>query len=830
MYAGFGTTLGKLSPVNCFTYIRTQMIRNFFVIAWRTLVKKQLYAFINIGGLALGLASMLLIVVVVSYELSYDRFHEGASDVYRVAWFSDVPQTRTPHPMAQAMVEDFPEVEHAVSLTPLWGAGLTRRTFSFRNPDSDVRHDEKGVLAVDSTFFKVFSFPLLKGDPDKVLSTVEGVLLSESAARRHFGDADPMGKLLMVNNEEHPLQVVGVFADVPENSHFHFDFLISYVRSKHLEDGDSEYFTWNDFGHFNYVRLKPGTDPKQLEAKLLDWVGKHISVSSERIDALKQNHYGFRLQRITDIHLHSHIKWELEANGNIEYIYLMMGAAVFLLIVASLNVMNLTTAAATERAREIGVRKTLGAQRLQLAVQFIAESCLSVFAAAAIALLLVDLLLPVINAFTGYHFAMADLLSQGMLYWLAGLAILIGVAAGTYPAFYMSAVKPMQVLKGKFSRSRQGYRVRQGLIVFQFFAAMILISGSMIIYYQMFFIRHKNLGFSKEEVLVLPVKDYHMLYHLPSLHEQLMHVPGVMAVSGASNIPGQSFNSNGVYLPGAPQNEITTSEVFVGYDLGKVLGLTMADGRFFEWGNPVDSGNVFVINETLARNLQLEHAVGEEIVWARDGEPVRGTVIGVVKDFNFQSLHLPVGPLIMRLRPYYNQVVIRIKPDHFEDQIAAIKKAWQQADNMFTFEFNFLDEQLDKQYAVEQKMATVIGGFSVLAVVIACFGLFGLAALDFQQRLKEVSVRKVLGAPLWSLMTMLIRNFTRLVIIAVAIGAPVAWYLMDRWLENFTFRISLNPLWFVLAGVFLVVLSWATIGYLTIKTSSVNPVETLRND
>ena len=377
------------------------MFRNCFKVAVRNLSKNLFYSLTSIAGLALGLACVFLIVQYLKQELSYDQFHKHADDIYRITWEDENPQTRTPHPMAQALVTDFPEVESAVSITPMWGLGLTRESFSFRNPEKDIQFEENNVMAVDSTFFDVFTFPLLKGDPKTALKNPDGILISSSMSKKYFGDEDPLGKQLAVNDEKELIQVVGVFEDVPAESHFHFDFLVSYVNEKSFEDAESGFYSWNDFGHYNYIRLKHGADAKQLEAKLTGWVRKYINVPDDVFQSLSNNNFGFRLQPITQIHLHSHLRWELEPNGYVAYTYMLMTAAILIIIIACVNFINLTTAQSASRAKEIGIRKSLGAFRIELALQFTGEAVLVSLLSMVLAIVFVELALPFFKLTTG---------------------------------------------------------------------------------------------------------------------------------------------------------------------------------------------------------------------------------------------------------------------------------------------------------------------------------------------------------------------------------------------------------------------------------------------
>lgn len=802
------------------------MLLNYLTITIRNFIKHKLIASINVTGLALGLASVFLISLYINYELGYDRYYDGADRIYRITWNSDNPQTRTPHPMAQALVEDFPEVESAVSISPLWAAGLTREIFSIRNLEKDLRFDESNVLAVDSSFFDVFRFPVIQGDAKKALRSVSGLLISESIAKKYFGQEDPIGKYLAVNGDTLLLEVMAVFKDVPVQSHFHFDILVSYVREKSLDPGNP-YYSWADFGHFNYVRLKPGADPKQLEGKLMEWSVKYINWPANSINWLVTNGYGFQVQPVKDIHLQSHLRWELENNGNIEYVYIMAAAALLTLIIACINFMNLMTAKSAERAKEIGIRKSLGAQRKQLSFQFMSESILTTFIAIVFAVLLVEICLPFYKSLTGQIFEVNYLQSIPAL---IGIGIVVGLISGIYPSILLSSAQPLSILKGKYHGSNRGEGLRKALIIFQFAISMTLFSGAIIIFNQLEYIQHKNLGFDKEEVLVIPIKNESIMPRIQALKASLMNLEGVVSVSASSNLPGGQFNQNPVSSVEHPEQQIDFSEAIVDYDFLKTLNIELAEGRFFLPENRSDSIINFVINETGARQLNLTQAVGKQIRWDLGDTIYTGNIIGVMKDFHFQSFHRPVQPLLFVLYPSYNHLIVKLHSQDFENKIANIKKVYSQFDNAFEFEFTFLDDRLTKQYAAEWQTGYIYVAFACIAIIIACFGLFGIAMLAFQKRLKEVSVRKLLGASIPSLIVLLLKDFTRLIFVAILVATPLAWWMMDKWLDNFIYQVGINPIVFIISGVALLLISWITLSYSTLKTSSINLTESLKND
>ncbi len=804
------------------------MLFNYFKTGFRNILKNGLQSGINVIGLALGIACVFLISVYVRHELAYDQFYPDYQNLYRITWEDENPQTRTPHPMAQAMVNDFPEVESAVSLSPYWAAGLTREVFSVRNLEKDLKFDERNALMVDSTFFDVFQLPIVRGDAKKALKSVNGILLSESAVKKYFGDDDPIGKHLAINSDTVLLEVMAVFKDIPEQSHFHFDLLASYVREKSF-DPDDDYYTWADFGHYNYIRLKPGADPKELEAKLLSWARKYINISDEYYRQAVANNNGFRVQPVIDIHLKSHLRWELETNGNIEYIYIMVAAALFTLLIACINFMNLMTAKSTERAKEIGIRKTLGAFRSQLSAQFLSESILMALFAVALAILFVELSLPVYNSITGQNYSFNHM-HIGSLPTLLMIGLITGILAGVYPSLVLSAIRPQAILKGKYMSSLQGIALRRVLLVVQFSISMALITGVAVIFNQLDFIRTKNLGFNKEEILVVPIKNQEVSRRIEALKSELLRVDGISSVSASSNLPGGQYNQNFVLSPEHPDDKIAFSEAFVDYDFIRTMNIELAEGRFFQPRTQADSVAYFVMNETGAKQLQMENPIGKEIKWEAYGRAITGRVIGLVKDFHFQSLHEPVRPLIFVSYPAYNHLVIKLDPTNLDARLSEIKKAYSQFDNSFEFEFSFLDDRLNNQYVAEERTGIIFASFASLAILIACFGLFAMAMLTFNQRLKEISIRKVLGASISGLIFLLLNDFTKLILIAIAVATPITWWMMNRWLDNFMYQVGIHPAVFIISGLILLGISWITLSYFTLKTARINAAETLKNE
>lgn len=803
------------------------MISNYIKIAFRNLLRKKVYTFINVFGLAIGLASVLLIAVYILNELKYDRFHDKAENIYRIEWHSANPQTRTPHPMAQSMVQDFPEVQNAVSLSPLWGPGLTKQTFSIRYLAKDIKFDEKNVLAVDSTFFDVFTFPLEIGNPKTALKQFGGILISSSTAYKYFGNENPMGKQLAVNNDTTILEVVGVFKDVPAHSHFHFDFLVSYELLKATSDPGSEYYTWRDFGHYNYIKLRPNTDVAGLEEKLMPWVAKYLDLDQQQFDQILASGDHFKLTPITEIHLRSNILWELEANGNISYIYILLAAAFLILLIACSNFINLTTARSAERAKEIGIRKTLGAFKQQLAAQFISESILLCLFSLLVAGLIVETLLPIFNSLFGFPLKNDLFTDPVKMFLVLGLTVGIGAFSGIYPALFLSSIKPGQILKGKFSSSQKGNILRKSIVVAQFTISMVLITSTMIIFNQLDYLQTRPLGFDKESVIVVPIHSQKLRRDFKTLKDELKKVKGVIDVTAVSNSPGFQFNQNPLYATNNPQQRIDVFQNYVDEDLLKVLDIPLKKGRFFSDDQDAEK-NYFVINETTVDQLLLNDPIGSELTLELDGQNVKGTVIGVVSNFNFQSLHQSVRPLILLQRPYYSYALIKSQASEIAPLLKGVEEKWLAVNNDFEFQFSFLDDNLNSQYKAESRMGNIFAVFASIAIIIACLGLFGLAALSFNQRLKEVGVRKILGASLNSLLFTLNKEFAKLLLIAITIAIPFIWILMGEWLNNFTFRIGIDPISFFVGAAVLLAVAVISLSYLTFRAAGTNPVETLK--
>jgi len=801
------------------------MLKNYIKIAWRNLIKGKLHSMVNVMGLTIGIACCLLISIYIVHELNYDNHFDDSDRIYRIAWFSENPQTRTPHPMAQALVKDFPEVQAATSISPIWGPGLTRPVFSIRHQEK--RFDEKGIFSADSTFFEVFSFDLLYGDKNQALQQPGGIVLTQEMAEKYFSGENPMGKTLRIN-EQMELTVTGVMKNIPDNTHFHFDFLISYVSMKLNASESSEYYTWADFGHFNYMKLGPEADAEQLEKKMTAWSDQYINWTESERQKLQEGSIGFRLQPITDIHLYSDLRWELEANGNIAYIYIFFGAALFILIIACINFMNLSTARSLTRAKEVGLRKSAGASRSQLIMQFLAESFLMTGISVLLAFGIVDYLLPWFNEYSGIK---SSLSWSDWKVWAGGaLAVFtLGMISGSYPAFVMSKYNPTRVLKGKFSGSREGVWLRKALVVLQFSVSVVMIAGTLLIYEQLDYLDQKDLGFQKEQIVVVPIKGDHVRNRYIALKDQLSVISGVTRVTAVSNYPGGSFNQQPIQWNTNDQR-ISVSVLRTDFNFSEMLDINVVEGRSFSQEYGEDRGGTYLLNETAAQQFDWDDPIGNEITFFDDEITRRGKVIGIVEDFHFQSLHQTVSPLLIQVMPdEFNYVLVKLQPENVSQQLASIEETWVKFDPLFAFEYSFLDAEFEANYLKEQKAGSILFMFSALAIFIAALGLLGLTSFAVQHRIKEIGVRKILGASIASIVALLSKDFVKLVVLGFVIAIPIAWYTMNQWLADFAYRIEIGAGNFILAGAAALLIAMITVSWQAIKAAVSNPVDSLRS-
>ncbi|MBD2751578.1 ABC transporter permease [Spirosoma validum] len=807
------------------------MLQNYIKIAWRNLVRNKAFSAINIVGLALGLATCLLISLYVFDELSYDRSNKKASQIVRVVFRGimnggQINEANVMPPVAQALKADYPEVEDATRIRTAGSPSITVGDKTFRDDQ---------VAYVDSNFFQVFTLPLLQGDAKTALIQPGTAVITQAMARKFFGDENPMGKSLTIKSWNALFRVTGVIDKMPVNSHFHFDMLLSMAG---VSDAKSP--SWMTSGFFTYLVLPKGYDYKQLEAKLPQVVSKYMGSQIQQAFGMslaqfrrKGNDLSFLLQPLTGIHLHSNLTGEIEANGDVQYVYIFGAIAVFMLLIACINFMNLSTAGASKRAKEVGIRKVMGSVRQSLTSQFLIESLLLTSIALTLAIGLVYLTLPLFNELAGKNLVLNFAASPWLLPGLLLLGVVVGILAGSYPAFFLSSFKPVQVLKGtRFTGDRKSIGLRSGLVVVQFFISITLMIGTTVVYQQLDYIQNKKLGYTKEQVLVLP-ETWLLDKKEDVFRNQIMQDPRVVNVSTSGYLPaGPSNNNNFMVYPESNSTQLVkTLRYDVDYNYIPTLGMQLAEGRNFSKAYGTDSAGV-ILNETAARTLGWnDKAVGHTISNSdNDGKKATLRVIGVVKDFHFRSMRERISPLVMVLSKNAGTVIVKVKTKDIAGLVASLKKQWEQLTTDAPFTYSFLDERFNNTYLAEQKTGRILGLFAGLTIFVACLGLFGLATFTAEQRTKEIGVRKVLGASVTSIVGLLSKDFLKLVAIAIVLASPVAWYVMNRWLQDFAYKIDITWWMFALAGVLSVSIALLTVSFQSVKAALMNPVKSLKTE
>lgn len=808
------------------------MILNFLKVFIRNLKRNSFFSLINVFGLTVGFVCSIFIYLFIEDELSYDKDIPDSDRIYRITWMGDNPQTRTPHPMAQAMVNDWPEIEAAVSISPWYGSGLSKESVRVKNADTNVIFEEPDFFFTDSTFFDVFEIEIVEGDKE-ALTKPFSLIITEGMAKKYFGDSSAIGRELELNDM--PIAVTTVVKGMPENSHFHFNAIIPYITLKQINPNDS-WMTWADFGHFNYIKTAEGMNPLDLQTKIPQWAVSYLDWSEDNLDAMLDGSIGyFGVQPIQDIHLSSHLRWELENNGNILYVYILTATLIFLLAIAGINYVNLTTAKSLERAKEIGVRKTLGAISSNLTLQFYLESIIFCLIALLLSLGISYLLLNGFNFLSGKSFSPDSIFNLAFLVKSFALAASLGLIAGFYPAMALSSFKPTEVLKGKLTTSAKGVRMRSALVVLQFAVSAILITGSLIIFRQIDYMKNKELGFDQEAVISfnIPISVELGSIDLPTVYAVRQQIEGLSGVNGTSmisNLPGGQFNQHPAYAKNFPENRIDFSEVMIDFGIENVLGLEMVDGRMFNASYAADTATIsFVINEVAAKQLNLERAVGEPLVWVDNDTTYEGQIIGVVKDFHYKSLHSEIQPLLMVVDPYgAGQVIVKLDGNEFSNVMGKIEQIYRQLNSELPFEYIFLDDQLGELYQSEIKTLNIFSVFTGIAVALACLGLLGMAIATLNHRIKEVGMRKILGASSAQIMRMILGQFVKLVAIALVIGLPLSYLLMQSWVSEFSYQAPFGIMPFIWASLALLSVAILSVSSAVAKITFSNPSDSLR--
>lgn len=797
------------------------MFRNYLKIAFRNLLKHKAYSLINILGLAVGISACLLIMIYVVDELRYDRYHEDADRIYRATLSArinskDLNVATTCAPLAEALSREIPEVEAS---TRLYRAG----NFTTRLGDKSFNEDK--FFHADASVFRVFTIPLVKGNSENALTEPFSMIISERTAEKYFGYEDPMGKVIKTDGR-YDYKITGVFKNVPSQSHVHFDFLASFNSRDESKDDE-----WLSNNVITYVRLKDAGMYNDFQSKMQPLVMKYAGPQLKKIVGITMEEwfknggaYNYVFQPITSIHLHSQLGNEIEPNGNIVYVYIFSVIAIFILLIACINFMNLATARSANRAKEVGIRKALGSMKMQLIHMFLTESVLVSLLAVTIAVGLSELFLPWFNDLSGKSMEINFLTSPLLLGGLLITALVVGVLAGSYPAFYLSAFDPILVLKGKLAGGGKGLILRSSLVVIQFSISIVLIVGTMIIRDQMSYVQNKQLGFDKEQVLVIE-NVWLLRDQRQSFKQALLSVNGVSSASVANGVPGQDIGNTAFYTEGHQSDPRLLWTLRSDYDFIKTMRMELTDGRVFSNEFATDSTAV-ILNEAAVKILGMTNPIGQFVYRFSEDKPLK--IIGVVKDFNFQSLHQEIRPLIMLPEGRGSVAAVRLMPDNIAATIKSVEEVWNRFQNGQPFVYAFLDEEFDALYRAEQRVSQIVGIFAGLAIFVACLGLLGLAAYMAEQRTKEIGIRKVLGASVGGIVILLSKEFLKWVLIANVIAWPVAYYFMGSWLENFAYRIDLTAGAFILAGAAALIIAMITVSLQAAKAATANPVEALK--
>jgi len=797
------------------------MIRNYLKVAVRNLLKHKGYTFINILGLAVGIAASVLIFIYITHEMSYDKFHENADRTYRITadWSNNgdsrIHQLGTPYILAQTIREKYPQVESITQLSgPVGDLILRYRDTAFKETDA---------FCAEPSFFDVFSFPLIKGDPETSLKDPNMLVLTQSLAKKYFGDEDPMGKTIEMQASGDKLffQVTGVMGDIPQNSHFRFDMLIS---MKTVYPEPSMGWTWNNYT--TYVTLQEGVTQGLMEEKLVEIDKVYFEGGQQHIPWI------WTLEPIARIHLHSDLVTGNQPNGSMAYVRLFTGVAILILLIAGINFVNLATARSARRAKEVGMRKVAGSQRKQLVQQFLGESVLLSFLALVFAIILIQAALPFYRNLTGKMLALDYFGNPFVIVWLLGLALGVGILAGLYPAFFLSSFKLIHVLKGTplAGRGRGALFLRNGLVVFQFVMSVLLIIGSLVIFRQLKYIKNQRLGFDKEHVVVIHNADT-LGGQLEPYMERLKQQSDVLGVTAVRSVPGRGTPNWGIGVEGvARERPLNMNFMTCDQDFADVLSIKMLEGRFMSRDFPSDVDAV-VINKKAAEYFGIENPVGKKlrIGWTQKNL----TIIGIIDNFHFESLHRNVRSMGYLLpeaidsdrRPF---LLVKISSKVTSYVISNIQRFWESMSGGLPFEFTFLDDKVNSLYQNDNRAGRIVTLFSCLAIFVSCLGLFGLAAYVAEQRTKEIGVRKVLGAPLSSIMWLLTGQFVKWVVIASLIAWPVGYWAMNRWLEGFAFRSSLSVWIFLVSGGAALIIATLTVSSQVIKAALTNPAQSLK--
>jgi putative ABC transport system permease protein len=800
------------------------MIKNYLKTAFRIMLRQKGYSFINIAGLSVGIAATLIIITYIVDETSYDKMHADANRIYRIACSGVLQGTAmkiatSPAPVAEAIQKGIPQIKETVRV------GLFRTMpLNF----GDKHFTEQNVAVADSNFFKFFSFEVLKGNPETFLKGTNKIVITETTAKKYFGNEDPIGKIMLRGSDKTASEVTGVVKDAPSNSHIQFDLVLSGESWDYMQNTQ-----WTSNNLYTYFKVRDNADlasvndqlNKLAETNIGAEIEKYVGVSFKEFKA-QGNDFGLFIQPMLDIHLRSNLSDEFVPNGNIQYLYIFGVVAAFIILVACINFMNLSTARSANRAKEVGVRKTIGAFRSRLIFQFVSESLLYSIISTILAMGIIALSLDAFNLLSGKQLSFSVFTNPVVIVSLIAFTILIGMIAGSYPAFYLTAFKPTEVLKGKIRSGFRNSALRNVLVVFQFVISIALIFGSLVVYNQLRYMQEKNLGFDKENVVNL-LHTFSLDKNAQAFKNEVATHPSFKGASFANNLPPRvSWTS--AFRKGGSDQDFLLHVYQVDHDHLKTMGYEMTQGRFYSRDFKSDTAAI-ILNETAWKQMGYTNIDEAVVLTYRTEQPTPLKVIGVMKDFNYQSLKDNVRPMAVLLgnEPNY-EMAIRLAPGNTQEQIKILETIWRKHASDAPFEYSFLDQNFDLMFRAEQRMSQIILVFTVLAISIACLGLFGLAAYTAEQRAKEISIRKVMGASIPQVFILLSKDFTVLVMVAFVLATPLAWYFANDWLNGFANRINIDATYVVASGIISLIIAILTISYQSIKAARENPVNSMR--
>jgi putative ABC transport system permease protein len=803
-------------------FLSMAMLKNMLKITFRNMRKQKIYSSINIIGLVVGMVCCLLILLWIQDELSYDRFHEKADRIVRVTrlWENadgavSLHLGQVAPPIGPLLENDFPEVERAVRILQVDECLLECGNRCFK---------ENMFFFADEDFFDLFTFEMIQGDPQLALRDPFTMVITDEMARKYFGSDEALGKTIRFERlgQQADYQITGIIRKMPRNSHFHADFLSSF-RTYEMVVGASAMQNWENNDCATYLLISQSADIRHLEGQLDDFIKRHYALSESERTRLS-------LQRLTDIHLHSHLDSEIEPNGNMADVIIFSIVAFFVLLIACINFMNLATARSMNRAKEVGIRKVMGASRNQLIRQFLVESVVMAAMALVLAVLLVHLFLPSFNRLIVKELSFNLIQNGNILLALLGIGVFVGIISGSYPAFFLSSFTPVRVLRGSHGFGRKSVSLRTCLVIFQFSISIFLIASVGIVNRQLRYMHDKKLGFDKEQVLVLP-SDPAITGQLEAFKERLLRHANIVSVSASKQVPSDRLLdfAPAQVLGGDREGpvEFMLAQLRVDHDYIPTFGIEMAAGRNFSKSISTDITQAFILNETAVRSIgwsSPQQAIDQEFNYGI----LRGRIIGVVKDFHFESFHQQIAPILLLLsRSSLDQISVRIRPDDIPSTLAFLEQQWREYRPGFPFYYFFIDDRFDQLYRSEEKLNQVFGLFAFLAIFVACLGLFGLASFTAEQRMREIGIRKTLGATVPRVVALLVSTFLKWVLIANVVALPFTWLMMHRWLEGFAYRVGIGWVVFVQSAVLAVVIALITVSVQSVRAAMANPIDSL---